>query len=300
MSKIGLISAVQHFSLGDGPGIRSTVFFKGCALHCLWCHNPETWKRNPELMYYEKKCIGCGSCAKVCPNEAHSVNETGHIFHRERCTACGECLKRCPTRALEMSGTFMSTEEVFAQLKEDADYYEASGGGVTFSGGEPLLQDEFCVELARLCSESGIDVLIETCADVPFHVFEQLLKYVKSYYIDLKAVSEEAYKQYTGGSLLRIKENIAQLIALHADVTVRIPVIPGYNDTDDFCQTAVKLLRELGVTKLELLPFHRMGESKYRALQKHYAYAEIKPPAKQDIEHFKAIFSSAGFQIIKE
>ena len=300
MSKLGLISSIQHFSLGDGPGIRSTVFFKGCALHCLWCHNPETWKSKPELLYYENKCVGCGSCEEACPNGAHIVTQEGHMFHRERCTACGECLKRCPTRALEISGVSMSAEEVFAQISEDSDYYEASGGGVTFSGGEPLLQDEFCVELARLCFEAGINVLIETCADVPFSVFEKLLKYVKSYYIDIKAVSETACTQYTGGSLTRIKENIARLVALQADVTVRIPVIPGYNDTEEFCRSAAKLLQELGVTKLELLPFHRIGDSKYKALQKHYPYAEIKSLTGKDIEPFKAIFSEEGFQIIKE
>lgn len=279
----GRISNIQRFSLGDGPGIRTTVFFKGCPLHCAWCHNPETIRPQPEIMFHKTLCVNCGLCASVCANDAHTVSDGIHIFERSKCKVCGECAKICPRSALEIDSSVYSVDSVMKIVTEDIDFYKESGGGVTLSGGEPLSQPEFCAEIAKKCHESGISVLIDTSAQAEFAVFEALLDYADEYYVDLKAATEDDYKKMTGGRLFPVCDNIKKLCAAGKNVTVRIPVIPGHNYDVDYMKKMASVLAGTGAKRVDLLPFHSLCSEKYAALGKKYAYDGIKSLSKEDL-----------------
>ena len=274
------ISAVQRFSTEDGRGIRTTLFLRGCNLRCPWCHNPETVSGELQLMFYQSLCTGCGNCARVCPNGAHSVSERTHTLDRLRCTGCGACTVNCPSAALALNGydvPFSGLDELCAVLTADREYYVETGGGVTFSGGEPLLQPEAVAALARRCKRQGVHTLLDTAACVDFSAFEPSLFDIDAYYIDLKCPSEEMYRRLTGGSLRLVIDSLTRLCALGKDVTVRIPIIPGVNDTPACCEAFSALLRPTGVTRVSLLPFHRLGSGKYTALGRRYAYSDTPP-----------------------
>ena len=218
MSKVGFVSKLQHFSTGDGPGIRTTVFMQGCNLHCEWCHNPET-----------------------IPIEGSRL---------------------CYQTGTEISGTRMSLEKVMDFISEDREFYEASGGGVTVSGGEPLLQADFCRDLCRECKEQGIPVILDTAGNVPFLWFEKLLPYVRCFYFDIKACCAEDYRERTGGDFSLVYQNLCELIRRGGEVTVSIPVIPGHNDNAEAMRKTAELVKAAGGEKVRLLPFHRLGSSK--------------------------------------
>lgn len=289
------ISNLQHFSTGDGPGIRTTVFFQGCALHCAWCHNPETISSKSQLLYYEKSCQACSLCSAICPAAAHTMqpDETAdkiHRFRRERCRFCGLCARICPAHALTLSGQQMTLEAVYAFIEEDRAFYDSTQGGVTLSGGEPLLQPAFCGKLAQKCSENGIPVIIDTSGAVPYEAFTAVLPYTDTFYYDLKAASEQDYTAWTGGSLTQVLENLKKLHTDGGRITVRIPIIPGYQDTPEYCGKMAALLTDAGIHSVHLLPFHRLGFSKYRALGLDNPCADLKPSARRRIEALRAAF----------
>lgn len=290
------VASVQRFSTEDGRGIRTTLFLRGCNLRCPWCHNPETVPAERRLMFWQSLCTSCGGCARACPNGAHSVNARTHALDGSRCAGCGACVEACPSAALVMNGydvPFSELEGLCAVLTADREYYEATGGGVTFSGGEPLLQAEAVAELARLCKERRIHTLLDTAACVDFSAFEPSLHYIDEYYIDLKCPSDEAYRRLTGGSLRPVLDSMTRLRALGKDVTARIPIIPGVNDTSDCCEAFSALLLPTGVRRVSLLPFHRLGAGKYTALGRRYAYAKTPPLMPEALAPLSACFDSS-------
>ncbi len=232
MEKSPLIANVQHFSLGDGPGIRTTVFFKGCNLHCPWCHNPETIPLTPTALTYERAGI------------------------------------------TEICGKHIAVDDLLSEIMEDADFYAESGGGVTFSGGEALLQADSAEALARKVKEQGLHLIVDTAGCAPYAAFEKLNPYVDEYYFDYKSANAERLKKQTGGDLSLITQNLTRLLAEGKKVRVRIPLIPGFNTQKEEIEGIVSALSPLGVTHVDVLPFHRLGKSKYTALNKPYPYAD--------------------------
>ena len=291
------ISAIQRFSTGDGPGIRTTLFFQGCNLTCPWCHNPETIALTPMLSFYRERCGSCGQCQKVCPAGVHQGIGADHGLKREACIGCGRCVDGCSRRALALSGRRRNLYDLMDEVLEDEAFYRESGGGVTFSGGEPLLQAACCAALGQDCADRGISVLVDTAGTVDYEAFRQVLPFVDRFYYDIKGACEKDYQDIVGGSFLQVLANLKRLIADGGPVTVRIPVIPGYSDTVEYCLKLREMLGPLGVQKLHLLPFHRMGGAKYAALEQAYAYRNSKPPEPEQLyrllEVFKADFDAS-------
>ncbi len=262
--KNGVILNIQRFSIHDGPGIRTTVFFKGCNLRCLWCHNPESQAFQPQKMLYLHKCVGCGACRAVCEKA-----------FTPQCDACGKCMPVCAHGAREIAGYAISTGALMDEIRKDMPFYEHSGGGVTFSGGEPLLQAEFLEEILRLCKDAGIHTAIETAGNVHWETMERLLPLVDLFLYDLKAIDPQIHKTCTGVSNERILDNARRLQEACPDkLLFRMPVVPGYNDSQ--VGAAAEFAEPC---RLELLPYHRTGIGKYEALGLSYSLEELQSPS---------------------
>ena len=260
----GYIFDVQRFSIHDGPGIRTTVFLKGCTLRCVWCHNPEGVDAAPQLSFLPERCIGCGYCARVCPNDAHRVEpERGHVLDRERCTVCGACARECYAGALELVGREATVEEVLETVLRDRPFYERSGGGLTLSGGEPLMQIDFAEALLRGAKEEGLHCAVETCGYVDWGRFERLLPLVDLFLYDIKETDPARHAEYTGAPNEGILRNLRTLCARGAAVLVRLPIVPGLNDRPDHFRAVAAIARELpGLLGFEMMPYHRLGTGK--------------------------------------
>lgn len=256
-----LIFDIQRFSIHDGPGIRTVVFFKGCNLQCPWCQNPESMAFKPELAYYADKCINSRDCAVVCPTKAISFSN-GFTINRELCNGCGKCADACSADALKIIGKEYSTSDVMKEIMSDVDYYITSGGGVTFSGGEPTLHFDFLNKMLRLCKEQSLHTNIETNGFFSWEKMEQLLPFLDLIYFDLKIMDEESNRAIIAGDSKRIISNMKKLIAHAAPVEFRIPLIPGFTASENNITSIVDLLNECGVKNIHLLPYHNMGESK--------------------------------------
>ena len=248
-----IIFDIQRNSFVDGPGIRTTVFFKGCNLRCKWCHNPESQSFDKQMMFYKDKCTGCGKCREVCPN------------HLQSCDFCGKCELYCPADARKVCGREYTSDEVLAEVIKDKAFYENSGGGVTFSGGECMLQLDFLCEILEKCKAAGIHTAVDTAGNVPWKSFEKILPFTDLFLYDIKAFGAELHRKGTGVSNELILENLKNLSG-RADIIVRIPVIGGYNDNDEEIRQIADFLKQIKIIKAELLPYHAMGEHKYTAL----------------------------------
>ena len=246
---------IERNSYVDGPGIRTTVFFKGCNLRCAWCHNPESQSALPQMLFYKNKCVKCGKCKEKCPNQL------------EKCDFCGKCTLYCPHDAREICGREYTPDEVLCEIVKDKAYYESSGGGVTFSGGECMLEIDFLEELLARCKAEGIHTAVDTAGHVPFAYFERILPYTDLFLYDVKIIDSEKHKRYTGAPNELILSNLAKLLKMDRSVWVRIPVIPSINDSAEEITAIRKTLDLYGFPeKVELLPYHAMGEHKYEAL----------------------------------
>ncbi|MHC1696204.1 MAG: glycyl-radical enzyme activating protein [Eubacteriales bacterium] len=290
----GMVSNIQHFSTGDGEGIRTTVFLKGCNLRCRWCHNPETISGKGQLLYYAHLCSSCGRCAAVCPTGAHGMDEGRHSFKRELCSACGDCVKHCAFSALSLCGERMSADTVIDSIAQDELFYSLSGGGVTISGGEPLLQADFCATLASRCQERGISVSVDTAGCVPYESFIKVIPFTNTFLFDIKGVTAESYRDYTGGDFALALSNLKRLIAQGCGVVARIPVIPGYSDGEDYFAALAGMLSECGVKRADILPFHRMGASKYAGLGLEWEYGDKPSPSKDKMKRLQDILINSG------
>ena len=271
-----LIFDIQRFCVYDGPGIRTTVFFKGCNMRCAWCHNPENFSAAPELLFRAEKCTACGACA-VCPQGAHSFADGAHTFHRERCTACGACAGRCPNGALELSGREMTADEVMKVIDRDAKYYKSSGGGVTFSGGEASMHFELLVQLLTACRAHGYHTALETNGLIPPERLNALLPLVDLFLFDCKHTDPAQHLRWTDAPLQPVLDTLAALDRANANVVLRCPVIPGVNDTDAHFAAIRALKRQHPcIQSAEIMAYHDIGKSKWDALGAPYALSALK------------------------
>ena len=283
------ITDTQRFSLNDGPGIRTTVFLKGCPLNCFWCHNPETQLSGQELMYFERLCIGCQLCAEACPVNCLTFSPSGQLisrhFDRVACTLCGLCAAACPTDALKVVGRNLFLDEWIGIVRQDRNYLIDSGGGVTFSGGEPLLQVDPLFHFIHAVHAEGIHTAIDTSGSVTYNCFEKILDDTDLFLYDIKSMDSEKHRQATGMDNRQILSNLRKLADNGKALIIRVPVIPGFNDTEADIREIAAFTAALGITRLDLLPFHRYAGSKYAALGREYPASELPDLESSSIEN---------------
>jgi pyruvate formate lyase activating enzyme len=267
-----VITNIQGFSIHDGPGIRTVVFFKGCPLSCRWCANPECLSGEPQIGFIRALCAGCGTCFDICTREAVRDGDGVHRIDYARCDSCGECVAQCFYGALVRYGESKTVADVWDAVRRDKIFYDSSGGGVTASGGEPLLQAGFVRELFELCRGESIDTCIETCGFAPPEALEEVIPVTDHFLFDLKHMDPEIHSRLTGRSNARILENARLLLKRGADIVFRQPLIPGINDSVENIEATAAFLSGLGKNdlRLELMPYHRMGRGKYTALAMQY------------------------------
>jgi pyruvate formate lyase activating enzyme len=290
----GCVFNIQQFSVHDGPGIRTLVFLSGCPLRCSWCCNPESQSGQPELAYNDKKCIGtnqCDGCLPACPVKAISIGGTGAeiIIDREACTACGDCAAVCPSKALEMLGRYMSVSEVIRVVSEDGCFYARSGGGLTLSGGEPLFQPEFSLEILKEAKRLSLDTAIETCGQGRWEDMKEISSLVDCVFYDIKCCDSQKHKEFTGVSNELILDNFEHLAHVFPGlpIVVRTPIIPSFNDTPRDIAAVTRLVAKYPNVSHELMPHHAFGISKYGFLGRRYGLAEIQPPTSEQMRVLK-------------
>jgi pyruvate formate lyase activating enzyme len=297
MASEGLIFDIKRFAIHDGPGIRTTVFLKGCPLRCWWCHNPEGIRPVSEPMYFEYKCIECRTCAGVCPAGAIALENGTHYLEREKCTGCGVCSEACPTGALRLAGRVITVEGLLQELEKDVLFYDNSGGGVTFSGGEPLMQHRFLMEALRECKKRDLSTALDTSGYAAGDVFAAVLDYVDIFLFDLKLADDGEHRKYTGVSNAPIKNNLRLLAEAGrgSDVILRLPVVPGVTDTEQNIAGLLDIVLPLkGIRRIDLLPFHDVSE-KYCRLGREYKMPACGAPTPERLKYIKKCFERAGF-----
>ncbi len=298
MPTIGTTFNIKKFSVHDGPGIRTTVFFKGCPLSCLWCHNPESQSPQPEIHYFENRCIQCGDCAEVCPNNAISFIDGIRVWDSDLCQFCGACTEICPTEAIQLVGRDTDIDEIMAEIEKDIIYYDQSGGGVTFSGGEPLQQIDFLVALLKRCKKHEIHTAVDTSGFAAWARVEKILPYTNLFLYDLKLMDDEKHRQFTGVSNQVILENLSRLNNTQAQVHVRVPIIPSINDDDENLRATATFLSTLkNIQQIDLLPYHNIASDKYQRMAQEYALKDIKTPSAKEMQRLAAIFEKKGFRV---
>jgi len=297
-SEKGLIFDIKRFAIHDGPGIRTTVFFKGCPLHCLWCHNPEGIARHPELMARSSRCARCYSCIAVCPVGAISKDSGPVSIDREKCNLCGECVKACAYEALELTGRRVSVKEVIEEIERDRIFFEESEGGATLSGGEPLGQPAFCEAILDELKARGIHAALDTSGLATWDVLWRSASKADLILYDLKMIDGARHKKYTGVPNGRILENLKKLSAAGKDIAIRIPLMAGVNDDPDNIRLTLDFLRSLGPLKnVGLLRYHKGGVEKYRNLGKISCFEIFEPPSDSRMEEISRAFTQAGFSV---
>ena len=296
----GMIFDIRKYTIHDGPGVRATVFFKGCPLTCLWCCNPESQTRSPDLVWVGDRCLGCDRCLEVCPRHALGAGEGGRTIDRAACDCCGQCAERCPGGALNLLGRSVTVDEVLAEVSRDALYFEGSGGGLTLSGGEPLAQPEFAAELLWRYKheEKGRHTAVETCGYAEWAVVERIAPLVDLFLYDLKVMDPEAHLRLTGRDNRPILENAERLARGGHGLVLRLPLIAGVNDTEENLRATAGFARSLrGVTRIDLLPYHRLGEPKYRRLARDYALAGRPAFPEERVAWAKGFLEAGGLTV---
>jgi pyruvate formate lyase activating enzyme len=277
----GIVTNIQRFSIHDGPGIRTTVFLKGCNLRCFWCHNPEDMNPQPEIQFFPERCIACAACMEACPNCAHLFEGERHLYHRDRCDACGTCIETCYAGGLVRVGEEKSVDEVMEEIHQDRPFYTSSGGGVTLSGGEPLLQIDFAYAILDRCRGEGIHTAIETAANFPWERMAAILPVVDLIMMDIKLMDSARHREATGAPNERILANAARLGREPQPIIVRTPIIPGVNDSVSEVRAIADFVAAMpNLCYYELLPYHPMAQSKYASLGLSYKAQSLATPSK--------------------
>lgn len=291
----GYVFNTQRFSVHDGPGIRTTVFLKGCPLSCVWCHNPEGIAPGPELAFSPKRCIECGECVLVCPQGLPVPGEASALGKLDSCLVCGACAETCPSQARQIAGVEMSVSEVIAEVVKDRVFFEESGGGVTFSGGEPLWQPEFLRQLLEACQEKGIHTAVDTCGLVSWNDLESVAAVTDLFLYDIKHTDEKTHQRFTGVSNVQILANLRRLGAVHRRIWVRVPVIPGVNDSSENLRAIGQLAAGIeGVEKVCLLPYHPLGEDKLRRQGRQSILENVGRPTETQMQNLANVVEAAG------
>lgn len=293
------ITNIQKFSIHDGDGIRTTVFFKGCPLKCEWCHNPETQRFEKEMQVDREKCTGCGTCASVCPNGAVRMTEDHRpAWDPKACTFCGKCENFCPAGSREIVGREYTVKELTKELMKDQMFYEESGGGVTFSGGEVMSMDmDFILAMAKELKRQDVTLTIDTCGYVPYERFEKILPYVNTFLYDVKVMDPELHKKYMGTDNKLILENLVRLSQDGARIYIRIPTIKEVNGNEENMKETIAFLKQHDIhpAGVNLLPYHDTGSGKYAKLDMEYKGTDLHAPDKEEMEALAALFVNAGF-----
>lgn len=286
---------IKRMAIHDGDGIRTTVFFKGCPLKCVWCHNPESIGFRPQLSYIQKKCIDCGECVSVCQFRAHVIENGKHVFHREKCMGCGKCQKSCLGEALKLYGKEMTVSQLLPILMEDKDFYDNSNGGVTLSGGECLMQVDFCAELLSELKQRGVHTAVDTCGFVKREAIDKVIPYTDIFLYDVKSFDEEIHIKCTGQSNRLILDNLKYIDECGKNIEIRIPYVPGFN-SDQMEKIASFLSGLERITKVRVLPYHNYAGSKYTSLNMKNTLPE-RLPEDIMIKNAKDVFSSYGLLV---
>lgn len=290
------IFEVKRFAIHDGDGVRTTIFFKGCPLKCKWCHNPEGLNYNAELAFYSDKCINCGECVKACPNKAHYLKEGKHIFDRKQCVSCGKCVEVCLSSALNFYGKDVSLEDLLVEVLKDQEFFKLSGGGITLSGGECLLQSDFCARLLERLKAKGINTAVDTCGYVSKEVIDKVLPYTDVFLYDVKAFDESVHEQGTGVKNDIILKNLEYIDRLNKQTEVRIPFVPNYTHTQ--IRNVAQFLANLKNLKgVRVLPYHNYAKSKYLALGLENTLIDTLP-VQEEIEEAITVLKEYGLTIL--
>ena len=294
----GLIFDIKKFAVHDGPGIRTTLFMKGCPLRCIWCHNPEGISPKPEIVFFGNKCIGCKRCFEACSTGALRLEGDVRVYEEERCVLCGQCVDVCYAEAQVMEGRPITVEDALVEIEKDRPFYDNSGGGMTISGGVPLAQKAFVKELLRRCKERGIHTALDTCGFAPWSDIKQVMPFVDLILFDIKAMDPGEHKKFTGVDNLLILENLHKLAREEPVLWIRIPVVPGCNDTKRNMEAMAAFLQDFkNIRYVELLPYHRLAESKYKRMNQHYSLEDTRPPIEEKMQALEACLKRHGLPV---
>lgn len=294
----GLVFDIKRYAINDGPGIRVTIFMKGCPLHCRWCHNPESISREVQKMYTRSKCIGCGECVSICPLQACELTPAGIVTDRERCIACGACAQVCPAKATEMSGQYQSVDDLLAVIVRERPFFDQSGGGVTFSGGEPLMHPQFLCEILDACGRAGIHRTVDTSGMVKTETLLEVAGRTDLFLYDLKLMDAEKHRQWTGAGNRKILQNLQALAESGAEIRIRIPLIKGVNDDNQNIEATAAFVAGLpGPRKeIDLLPYHNVAAGKFAKLQRDFTAESMAEPDEADLDRVISGFSRHGLE----
>lgn len=292
----GFIFDIKRYSINDGPGIRITIFFKGCNLHCAWCHNPESVSNKPQKLYAENRCIRCSACVQNCPNNACSLTDAGIITDLALCKACGKCAQVCPTTATEISGRMETTGNILKAIEKETIFFDQSEGGVTFSGGEPMLQPKFLFELLDECGKREIHRAVDTAGNVRTDLLLEAAKRTDLFLYDFKLFDSQRHKKWTGVENEKIKENLRALADTGADIMIRIPTIEGVNSDEENMDKSARFISSLSgeKKKVNILPYHNIAQQKYVKMGKEYNSDNLAEPSKERLAEIISQFQSYG------
>jgi pyruvate formate lyase activating enzyme len=290
----GTVLRLERFAIHDGPGIRTTVFLKGCPLHCAWCHSPESQAVDPEFMPLADRCVRCGACTAACPFHAVQPAADADLVAPAECTTCGNCATACPTGARELVGYRTTVPALMALLERDRIFYDESGGGITFSGGEPLMQPDFLLEAVEACHEAGMHVAVDTSGLGDTDALLEVARSADLFLFDVKLMDEARHRKWTGVSNAHILANLERLAAVHRRIVVRLPLVPGVNDDDENVRAMGAFLASLRLTRADVLPYHRAGLAKYHRLHRPYGLPDTQPPAPEACAHVSRLLEGCG------
>ena len=294
-----LIANIQKFSVDDGPGIRTTVFLKGCPLHCIWCHNPECISGEKTLFWNELTCVHCGTCMTVCPVGALSLEQDRVVIDRARCNSCQVCTQACKVSAMSYYGRSYMVDELYEIILSDEPFYRTSGGGVTFSGGEPLLHAEYLLPLLMKLKAAGISMIFDTCGHISWKAFETVLPYADAFLFDIKGMEPDMHQENTGVSTELIHENLRRLSGENTSIFIRMPLIVGANAQDQQIEAAAEMIEGLGhIVEVDLLPYHNYGNSKYQRFGITLTDRELSAPDAGAMRYFKEIMEQHGLKAV--